>query len=421
MTGLKNSIPMLKFRASYGEIGNQVVFDTNKNQVYFPAIPQMGTGNANWIDPNTGIRYLTINPPNLISSTFSWEKARTLNFGVDIALFNSKLNGSFDWFRRQTIGMLYQGADLPAVLGSQPPFQNITDLESKGWELELSWKDKIKDFKYSFTFNLSDNRGFITKINNSAGLIDGFYKGKELGEIWGYVTDRYYTVDDFQENSLNASLLNGKLREGIPYFKGVAQNPGDIKYADLNGDGIIFSGTGTVSDPGDMKVIGNNNRRFQFGLNSNFSYRNIDLSVFIQGVGKRDLWLSNFLMWPYNNEFGTLYKDNLDYWTPDNTDATYARVYANAGLNTSANRRTQTKYLSDGSYLRVRNITLGYTLDRKTLRSKVIDNIKVFVSGENLFKADHMPKGMEADGENIGSGGIYPFLKKYSFGVNVTF
>jgi hypothetical protein len=216
-------------------------------------------------------------------------------------------------------------------------------------------------------------------------------------------------------------LLNGKLREGIPYFKGVAQNPGDIKYADLNGDGIIFSGTGTVSDPGDMKVIGNNNRRFQFGLNSNFSYRNIDLSVFIQGVGKRDLWLSNFLMWPYNNEFGTLYKDNLDYWTPDNTDATYARVYANAGLNTSANRRTQTKYLSDGSYLRVRNITLGYTLDRKTLRSKVIDNIKVFVSGENLFKADHMPKGMEADGENIGSGGIYPFLKKYSFGVNVTF
>ncbi|WP_313157500.1 SusC/RagA family TonB-linked outer membrane protein [Sphingobacterium multivorum] len=421
MTGLKNSIPMLKFRASYGEIGNQVVFDTNKNQVYFPAIPQMGTGNANWIDPNTGIRYLTINPPNLISSTFSWEKARTLNFGVDIALFNSKLNGSFDWFRRQTIGMLYQGADLPAVLGAQPPFQNITDLESKGWELELSWKDKIKDFKYSFTFNLSDNRGFITKINNSAGLIDGFYKGKELGEIWGYVTERYYTVDDFQENSLNASLVNGKLKDGIPYFKGVAQNPGDVKYADLNGDGIIFSGTGTVSDPGDMKVIGNNNRRFQFGLNSNFSYKNIDLSVFIQGVGKRDLWLSNFLMWPYNNEFGTLYKGNLDYWTPNNTDAAYARVYANAGLNTSANRRTQTKYLSDGSYLRVRNITLGYTLDKKTLRSKVIDNIKVFVSGENLFKADHMPKGMEADGENIGSGGIYPFLKKYSFGVNVTF
>ncbi|WP_425275588.1 SusC/RagA family TonB-linked outer membrane protein [Sphingobacterium detergens] len=421
MEHLKNSIPMLKFRASYGEIGNQVVLGLDKNQVYFPAIPQMTTGNANWIDPNTGIRYLTINPPNLISSTFSWEKVRTLNLGVDIALFNSKLNGSFDWFRRQTIGMLYQGADLPAVLGSAPPFQNVTDLESKGWELELSWKDKIKDFKYSFTFNLSDNRAFITKINNSAGLIDGYYKGKEIGEIWGYVSNGYYTNDDFQPNTLDANLMNGKLKEGIPFFKGVAQNPGDMKYADLNQDGIIFNGTNTVSDPGDMKIIGNSNRRFQFGLNSNFSYKNIDLSVFIQGVGKRDIWLDNFLMWPYNNQFGTLYKGNLDYWTPENTDATYARIYANAGLNTSANRRRQTKYLSDASYLRVRNITVGYTVDNKILRSKVVNNIKFFVSGENLFKADHMPRGMEADGEDIGSGGIYPFLKKYSFGVNVTF
>lgn len=421
MSNLKNHLSLLKFRASYGEIGNQVVLDTDRNQVYFPTVPQMNASNANWIDPNTGIRYLTINPPNLISSNFSWEKVRTLNLGLDFALFNSKLNGSFDWFRRQTIGMLFRGADLPAVLGAEPPYQNITDLESKGWELELSWRDKIKDFKYSFTFNLSDNRAFITKIDNSAGLVNSYYKGKELHEIWGYVTEGYYTVDDFKPNSLDASLMNGQLKDGIPYFKGVAQNPGDIKYADLNHDGIIFNGTNSVSDPGDMKVIGNSNRRYQFGLNSNFSYKNFDLSVFIQGVGKRDLWLSNFLMWPYNNQFGTLYKNNLDYWTPDNIDATYARIYANAGLNTGANRRVQTKYLSDGSYLRVRNITLGYTVDNKMLRSKVINNIKFFLSGENLFKADHLPKGMEADGEDIGSGGIYPFLKKYSFGINVTF
>ena len=341
--------------------------------------------------------------------------------GVDIALLNNRLSTSFDWFRRQTIGMLYQGADLPAVLGSAPPFQNTTDLESKGWEWELSWKDQIKDFRYGFTFNLSDNRGYITRIENSAGLIDGYYEGKEIGEIWGYVSDRFYTTQDFEDNSLNPQLINGTLKSGIPAFKGVKQNPGDMLYTDLNGDGILFSGTGTVTDPGDMKVIGNNNRRYQFGVNAFFNYKNFDLSVFLQGVGKRDLWLSNFLMWPYNNEFGTLYQHNLDYWTPENTDAEYGRVYANAGLNTGANRRVQTKYLSNGAYLRVRNITLAYTLAKNVLRSKAVDNIKFFVSGENLFKADHMPKGMEADGQDLGSGGIYPFLKKYSFGVNVTF
>ncbi|UXD69279.1 TonB-dependent receptor [Sphingobacterium faecium] len=421
MSDLKNSIPLLKFRGSYGSIGNQVVLNNVGGQVYFPVIPQMTTSNTNWIDPTTGVRYLTINAPNLISSTFTWEQVRTLNVGVDIALLNNRLSTSFDWFRRQTIGMLYQGADLPAVLGSAPPFQNTTDLESKGWEWELSWKDQIKDFRYGFTFNLSDNRGYITRIENSAGLIDGYYEGKEIGEIWGYVSDRFYTTQDFEDNSLNPQLINGTLKSGIPAFKGVKQNPGDMLYTDLNGDGILFSGTGTLTDPGDMKVIGNNNRRYQFGVNAFFNYKNFDLSVFLQGVGKRDLWLSNFLMWPYNNEFGTLYQHNLDYWTPENTDAEYGRVYANAGLNTGANRRVQTKYLSNGAYLRVRNITLAYTLAKNVLRSKAVDNIKFFVSGENLFKADHMPKGMEADGQDLGSGGIYPFLKKYSFGVNVTF
>jgi len=421
MSDLKNTIPLLKFRGSFGEIGNQVVLNPDRSQVYFPVIPKMETNNSNWIDPNTGVRYLTIGAPNLISSTFTWEKVRTLNVGVDIALFNNRLNTSFDWFRRQTIGMLYQGADLPAVLGSAPPFQNSTDLESKGWEWEITWKDQFKDFKYGFTFNLSDNRAYITRMENSSGLITGHYQGKEMGEIWGYVSDRYYNTNDFEANSLDAKLMNGTLKPGLPFFKGVKQNPGDMLYADLNGDGTIFSGTGTVSDPGDMKVIGNNNRRYQFGLNGFVNYKNFDLSVFLQGVGKRDLWLSNFLMWPYNNEFGTLYQHNLDYWTPENTDAEYGRVYANAGLNTGANRRVQTKYLSNGAYLRVRNITLGYTLDSKILRSKAVDNIKFFVSGENLFKADHMIKGMEADGEDLGSGGIYPFLKKYSFGVNVTF
>ncbi|MBD1420768.1 SusC/RagA family TonB-linked outer membrane protein [Sphingobacterium chuzhouense] len=421
MANLRNTVPLLKFRGSFGEIGNQVVRNPDGTEVYFPVTPEMTATNTNWINPETNIRYLAINPPNLVSSTFTWEAVRTLNVGVDIGLFNSKLNTSFDWFRRQTIGMLFRGADLPAVLGAEPPFQNVTDLASKGWEWELSWRDKISEFSYSIGFNLSDNKGIITRINNSAGLIDGYYLNKEIGEIWGYVTDGFYTVDDFVEGTLDNNLMNGQLKDGIPYFNGVAQNPGDVKYQDLNNDGIIFSGNGTLSDPGDMRVIGNNRRRYQFGINTDFSYKNFDLSVFLQGVGKRDMWMSNALIWPYSNEFGTLFKHSLDYWTPENPEAYYGRIYANAGLNTGANRRVQTRFLQDGSYLRVRNITLGYNLSKDLLKTKFLERVRLYVTGENLFLFDKLPAGIEADAENLGSGGIYPYLKKYSFGVNINF
>lgn len=421
MSSVRNWVPLLKLRGSFGEIGNQVVYNTDNTLNYFPVNPEMATTNAGWINPETGIRYLTINRPDLVSSTFTWEKVRTLNLGVDIGLVNNKLTTSFDWFRRQTIGMLFQPLGLPSVLGAPAPFQNITDLESKGWEWELVWKDKINNFNYSLGFNLSDNRAFITKLENNAGNINEYYKNKEIGEIWGYVTDRYYTVDDFEPGSLKADLTGGKLKPGIPSFNGVAQNPGDVLYQDLNGDGILFSGNGTISNPGDMQIIGNNRRRYQFGINGNFSYKNIDLSIFLQGVGKRDLWMSNPVIWPFTNEFATLYEHTLDYWTPENQDAYYGRVYANGGLNSGANRRVQTKYLQDGSYLRVRNITLGYNLGKELLKTKKIENIRLYFTGENLFLFDKLPQGIEADAENINSGGIYPYLKKFSAGININF
>src|SRR5690606_33403390 len=206
MSDIKNQVNLLKLRGSFGEIGNQVVLNSSGSQVYFPVTPNMNTSNANWINPITGIRQLTIAPPSLVSSTFTWENVRTLNLGVDLGILQGRLNTSFDWFKRQTIGMLYQGADLPAVLGATPLFQNSTNLESKGWEWELIWKDNINKFNYSLGFNLSDNQGYITKLENSTGLINSYYEGKQIGEIWGYVSERLYTVEDFVEGSLNANL-----------------------------------------------------------------------------------------------------------------------------------------------------------------------------------------------------------------------
>ncbi|HZH73853.1 MAG TPA: SusC/RagA family TonB-linked outer membrane protein, partial [Mariniphaga sp.] len=419
MQTFETFLSRLKLRGSFGRIGNQV---TGNN--YYPYMPAMTPYNTNWIDPNTNIRYLSLTSPALVSGSFTWESVQTTNIGVDLGLFESKLNASFDWYTRKTFDMLAPGSELPAILGAAAPLQNVADLESKGWEFDVSWRKLAldnDDIGYSFGFNLSDNRAHITKFDNPAGLITQYYVGQELYEIWGYETHGYFTVEDFVEGSLNEDLRGGTLKEGIAPFQGIAVNPGDIRYVDQNNDGVINPGKQTLDDPGDQKIIGNSNRRYQYGIHGNVNFKNFDLSVFAQGVGKRDIWVSNHLFWPYYDQFAAVYEHHLDYWTPDNTDGFFPRSYNNATGNTGSSRNIQTKYLTDGSYLRIKNITLGYTFPQELLRIVSLDGLRVFLSGENLFSFHNMPEGMDPESTNINYGGIYPFLKKYSFGVNISF
>jgi TonB-linked SusC/RagA family outer membrane protein len=303
MKPLENTINILKVRASWGEIGNQVLSDASGNTINYPYIPAMAGTQASWINYQTSLRPVTFSPPALVSGNFGWETVRSGNIGLDLGMFRGKLNAAFDLFRRETLNMLRQGVELPAVLGTTAPLQNVANLESKGWEFNLGWKDKFRDLSYSVNFNLSDNRAFITRIQNESGnLNDPYYVGHQIGEIWGYESKGYYTASDFKEGTLDNKLmitsLANHLQAGIPRVEGVFHNPGDIKYADLNGDGVINAGTSTIANPGDRRIIGNNNRRFQFGLNGNVAYKGFDLNIFAQGVGKRDLWVSNQLYWP---------------------------------------------------------------------------------------------------------------------------
>lgn len=417
MAGIAQSITNLKLRASWGEIGNQAIQDTWGN---YPYLPTMSTYNAAWIDVDAGTRAVSLSAPDLVSASYTWERVRTLNLGVDFGLFDNKLYTAFDWYNRQTLDMLAPGSQLPNVLGASAPLQNVADLKTVGWELDIKWRENHGAFDYSLGFNLYDNSTEITKFKNEAGLLSQYYVGRMAGEIWGFTTDGYYTVDDFVEGSLDANLMNGQLVEGVPAYNGVNPNPGDVKYADLNGDGEIFTGNSTLSDPGDRSIIGNNTRRFEFGLNGSASYKNFDFSLFIRGIGKRDLWISNPVVFPYTFEFTTIYKHQLDYWTPENTDAFYPRNYPNGGGNYGGNLRTQTKYLSNGAYLRVQNITLGYSFDRDLLDKLRINRLRLYVSGENLFNFDHLPDGLNAELTNVSQGGNYPFIKKVSVGLNVT-
>tara|TARA_R110002049_G_scaffold38978_6_gene120435 strand:- start:16350 stop:19847 length:3498 start_codon:yes stop_codon:yes gene_type:complete len=415
MSTLKPVLSNFKLRVSYGEIGNQ---DVN-NYAY---LPTMNPYETNWINTQTGALGVSIKSPNLVSDSFTWETVRTLDFGVDLGFFDNRLQTTFDWYERETLDMLAPGAELPAVLGGSAPLNNVADLSTKGWELSVIFKDNIGDFKYSLGFNVFDSQTKITKYNNESGLINSYYVGKTIGEIWGYTTDGFFTVDDFEPGSLNANLRGGTLLDGIAPFRNVDPNPGDVRYVDLNGDGQIWRGNNTLEDPGDQRIIGNDSRRYQYGITATADYKNFDFSIFFQGVGKRDIWMGGVEDFPFNHRWTTIYKHQLDYWTPENTDAFYPRNYEYGGVNYKHSRYVQTKYLKNGAYLRLKNITLGYTLPEKLMKSLKVSKFRVFVTGENLLNFDHVPDGIDPELDLVtGSEGNYPYLKNISAGVNITF
>lgn len=412
---LKPVLSDLKFRASYGNVGNQSI----GNYLYYSGMTTRPA--SNWADVS-GVRYLTLDAPGLISGDFTWEKVTTRNLGIDIGLFSNRFTGSLDIFKRTTKGMLIPGAQLPAVLGANAPLQNTADLKTTGWGLQAMWKDQIGKVNYHFGFTLSDNKAFITKYDiNTTRLLSQYYVGQQIGEIWGYETDGFYAVEDFEEGSLNSNLLGGKLRDGVIRYQGVNPNPGDIKFNDLDKDGKIFTGDNTVDNPGDRKIIGNTNRRYQYGFSAQATWNGFDVSLFIQGVGKRDLFIVNDLTYPYSSNYGTLYSNLLNYWTIDNTDAFYGRIYNLGGGNSKYNKLVQTRLLQNGAYMRLKNITLGYSLPFQWLSRAKINSLRIFVSGDDLLTKKHLPKGVDPELNDQGYGAQYPIMQKMSIGLNLNF
>jgi hypothetical protein len=322
--------------------------------------------------------------------------------------------------------MLGPGADYPSVIGASAPLQNAADMETKGWELQLSWRDRIGDVSYNIGFNISDNQSKITKFNNEAKLLSDHYVGKTIGEIWGYEFDRFYTADDFVEGTLKTTaageLTGGTLKEGIPRIRGSNPNPGDVlfKHPDENGD--IWTSSNTLDDPGSRRIIGNSSYRYVFGLNADVSWKGFSLSVLLQGTGKRQVWQKNSSIIPYtSNYFVSLFDYQLDYWTPERIDAFYPRIYQSAGYNTGNNTNASDRYLLDASYLDIKSAVLSYDLPG-TLISKIrLERVTIFINGENLWSFNHYPDGIHPDNQDKGQGATYPIMRKFTGGLNITF
>lgn len=418
----------LKLRASWGQIGNQNI----GNYGYYSTMQPVGNSNY-WLKDGEFITY--ISTPGLVSNSFTWETVETLDIGFDASMFNSRLQVTFDWYQRTTRDMLIAGIQLPAVVGTSTPMRNAADMRTRGWEIAVNWRDQIGDWKYNVGFNLYDYKSKITKYSNNEDklLSQNYYEGKTLGEIWGYVSDGFYTIDDFDGPG------TWQLKDGVASLDGYNPRPGDEKFVNLNDDrgtNEINSGLNTVDSPGDQKVIGNSTPRYNFGVNLGVSYKGFSLSAILQGTAKRDVWIGGMSLFPFGGSAKAYYpvfynqtdywepmgscdgqytENDREYWVAKNPDASLYRLYSNM-QNHGSNQRASTKYLQNGAYMRLKNITLAYTFPKALISKVSLSALKVFVSAENLATISSLPKGY--DPERLSWG--YPFYRTLSFGLNVT-
>lgn len=403
----------VKFRASVGSLGNQV---TNGN---FDYLSSMDVAQLNYL--LNGKLATGITPASLAYSNVTWEKVTTANFGLDLGLLNNRLTASFDYFIRYTNDMVVSKT-YPAVMGTSGGKENLANMRTNGWELSVNWQDNIDDvagspLNYNVGFGISDSKSVITKYDNPTGYLGDYYEGMELGEIWGYETDGFISSKEEAEQQA--------LRQGIISKTWL---PGDIRYKDLNGDNVIDYGKNTLSDHGDKKIIGNNTPRYRFNINLGGSWKGIELRAMFEGTMKRDLWLgesSTGIFWGYYGQWwSTLNDTHLDYWTPENQNAYYP-----VPVNDTRSRKTQTKYLQDASYIRLKDLTIAYNLPQSWISKLGISQLKIFASGQNLWEATGLYKYLDPDatGDRENNGDLktrmtkYPFCRSYSIGLNVTF
>lgn len=418
---LKGIINELKVRASYGTLGNQQV----SNYAY---ISSMNVAQLDYVKDGRLIDGIS-SAPNAISSDLTWEKTISQNIGVEFGFFENRLLLEMDAYIRDTEGMLVPGPSLPSVFGTSTPRQNAGDLKTKGFEINLNWRNDLqlagKPLSYSIGFNLSDYTGKITRYNNPEGILSDYYEGMKLGEIWGFVFDGFFGTDQeaqayadiVNQDRLNSRRVNSPIPEVNPL------QAGDIKIVDLNGDGVIDFGDNTVDNPGDRRIIGNSQPRYSFGVPISMQWNGFDIYTLFQGVGKQH-WYPHpeaIHFWGgYSRVYSTFIPKNFEdkIWTPENPDAYFPRP-----IGYSAPPGQNNMYLQDIAYIKLRNLTIGYNIPLELINRIGLNQARVYVSGENLFTWTKLDTNY-LDPEQVltdPTGRSYPMSKMYSIGVEINF
>ena len=434
---LKKVVNNAKIRASYGVVGNQEV----GSNMYLATMSR-SVASVNWLG-NGSSKLDTFSDPKMVSSSLTWESIATTNVGVDMGFLNGEINVSFDWFQRDTRNMLAPGKTLPSALGASAAYENAGSLRSRGWELSVDWHHRFGEVDVYAIGNLSDYKTYVTEWNNDTFLLNSNYSGKRYGDIYGFETDRYFTPEDFTGQDADGNWIP---KAGVASQKGLQTSnfkygPGDIKFVDQNGDGVIDGGKGTVEDHGDLIVIGNTEPRYQYGLRLGGSWKGFDLDMYIQGVGKRNIWTVSNMVMPFMRDIDAIYAHQLNYIsTADamsgNIDqsADFPRIEArNADHGTVSvigdgckNFYPQTRYVVNMAYMRMKNITIGYTIPARITQKIKVNRVRVYASVNNAFDIINHNKGTGIDPEmNKGNGVLWgrtdPMMRTWSCGFQLTF
>ncbi len=402
----------LKIRASYATLGNQ------NTTSFYPYYQKMLTypGNAVF----DGERATILPMYAAFSTSLTWETIVNTGIGLDFAFLNNRLTGSFDWYQRTTKDMVGPANALSALYGASAPRTNNAELRTRGWEVELGWRDRIgKNFSYSISGTLSDYQTEITKYDSPDNNIYSWYKGKKYGEIWGYEV-----VGIAKSDAEMSSYLAQHSQSAI----GDRWGGGDLMYRDQNNDGAVNAGSSTLDDHGDLRIIGNTTPRFAYSFTLTAQWKWIDLRAYFQGIGKRDYFFNTATFFgmvaPYQR---SLFTEHLDYFRyagselgANYEDPYYPRIRADQN-----NIQTSDRYLQKAGYLRLKNLQIGFNLPKKNPNSKFIKKARLYISAENLLTWTKLrlfdPEAIKANVTDYdgGAGKTYPQYRTYSMGVEI--
>lgn len=395
-----------KVRGSWGQLGNQegignyaFSMDINLN------LPMVFNGQV----------VNGYGATNYAMRDISWETTTMTNLGLDLGFFRNKLEVVFDYYIKNTDGILLN-LDIPSVLGySNKPRQNAGKVENKGWDLSVVYANHKNDFSYRFAATLSDVRNEIIDmkgiVDNNNGILTN-RAGYPIGSLYGLEYDGMFSsFDDAQQYAITQF---GNLQGGDLKYK-------DQLTVDTDGDGIPDAGDGLINEF-DYVVMGNTIPRYTYSFDASFQYKNFDLGLFFQGVGKRDGYLSYDQAWAFNNGASVQQWQKDGMWTEGQTDAKYPRMFVSSSNNT----QPSTYWKQNAAYLRLKNVQFGYTFSDKLLKDFFIKGARVYVSGQNLFTMKSMRPGYDPEmivtaASASAQGGRLPLTSVYSFGFNLNF
>ncbi|WP_080903934.1 TonB-dependent receptor [Parabacteroides sp. Marseille-P3160] len=393
---MKNIKPLsfLKLRFSWGTLGNEKIGN-------YPYQSTVQFGNSILYYGNNATAVQTAAIGNYTIENISWETTETYDIGIDANFFNNRLIFSGDYYKKKTKDMLLALA-IPDYMGVSDPEQNTGKMHTKGWEFSVRWSDQIGDLGYSVSANLSDSKSIMGNLGGTQFLGSQVkYEGSEFNEWYGYVSEGIYQT---QEEVDNSATLNARVK------------PGDIKYKDISGpDGIP---DGIISAEYDRVLLGGSLPRYQYGGDIRLDYKGIDFSMVFQGIGKKNSLLSVSMIQPFRDQFmevPELLTGN--YWSLYNTveqneNVKYPRL---SEVGTTNNYSFSDFWLFNGAYFRLKNITLGYTIPKNIAEKCRLQNLRVYLSANDLFSIDNYPEGWDPETSS------YWITKSFILGVSVKF